>query len=165
MAEPPKGPAVFSTKCGRFQYKPARNNVPCIVRSDYWEDVQSMAISLKQKFPEYCQPMTLREVQVIENYFDPYDIQMHSRAFLVHVLELIVAWNMLGAINEVNQFAARWKEENPEAYQALLFNSSIEDVFSDLELRSVKRDILESALNIMIKSRYPEGKFPIYARQ
>ena len=157
MAEPARGLAMFSTKLGRFQYKAARRSARCIIRSDYWDDVHFMAQSLQNEFPQQCGCMTMREVQRIDDYFDPLDIQMQSRTFLIHVLELLVCWNALDAVQKVNQFAQSWKEGNLEAYDSLAFNAKIEDVFSKQDIDEVRCDILDSALNLLVKWKYPEG--------
>ena len=57
-----------------------------------------MAESLGSQFPEQYEPMTMREVQCVEDYFDPLDIQIYSHAFLTFVLELIVCWTSFNSI-------------------------------------------------------------------
>lgn len=116
-----------------------------------------MAKQLQSEFPDHCNSMTQREVQTLENYFDPLDIQMHSRPFLVHVLELIVCWNLLASIHEVNEFAENWIVANPEAYERLNFNAAVTDVFHEYDIQNKRRDLLESALNQLVKWKYPEG--------
>lgn len=44
----------------------------------------------------------MREAQCIEDYFDPFDIQINPHAFLTCVLELIVCWNLFKSIQKVD---------------------------------------------------------------
>ena len=44
----------------------------------------------------------MREAQCIEDYFDPFDIQILSHAFLTSVMEIIVCWNLFKSIQKVD---------------------------------------------------------------
>ena len=159
------GPAVFSTKRGRLQHKQPRPYFQVIVRSDRDDDMRDMAIKLCQEFPEYCVSMTMEEVQHLGKYFDPYDIQIQTPAFLTHVLEYIVSLSFAAAVVKSQAFAARWKEEYPRSYERLAFNAKVDEVFSEEHRNAIQKRDLESILNILIRGKFPEGMTHIARRE
>ena len=101
--------------------------------------------------------MTMYEVQFLEDYFDPFDIQIYSHVFLIYVLELLVCWNFLREVHGVDNFAFVWMTNNPDAYDRLHFIIDVDDVFVHQEIESVGFRVLESALNKLISWRFPQG--------
>ena len=138
-----QGKAIFSTNLQ--QYAPHRAELPLapiILRSDCFEDVESMVSRLRKKYPQESRKITL-PVNNIYEYFDHRDVHLHGTNFILSVLGHIGAANAERA-TRVELFARHWVNNNIDRFCSI--NQATQELFNANEKEQHHESFLQDVL-------------------
>jgi len=154
-----KGPAHFSTDMGQRPARDALEFMAVAVRSDPEADRKAMVSYLCLKFPLECRLLT-PGTAVVQEYFDGWDIKYHNYKFLYVVLQEMAQANAARSaaqVEQVNDFVARWRATNEEAFTHLSMADCLEDVFTSEDIEEYGLDIVVDAWKQLQQEKFNEG--------
>ena len=138
-----QGKEIFSTNLQ--QYAPQRAELPLapiILRSDPFEDVQSMVSRLRNKYPQESKKITV-PINNIYEYFDHRDVHLHGTNFILSMLSHIGVENVERA-TRVELFAQHWMNNNIDRFCSI--NQGTQELFNADEKEQHHESFLQDAL-------------------
>lgn len=157
MGDATQGRALFSTNQGQCARREANPNMRVVIRSSSDDDCCGMAADLQDRFSELCTDMKQDQAENVEDYFDGYDIGLHSRNFLHRVLSRIVWTNFNREIQRVNEFVRCWLANNAVAFELLTNEHTIDHIFTKHDIQEWGLGTAESALKILRQRKQLQG--------
>ena len=132
------GKAIFSTRNGEYARRERVPSMRTILRSDPIEDQHTMVARLQEDFPDVCKtigiPVTDSDVY---EYFDYCDAAVHGFEFLRAVLAYIAGLNATfnaERVLKVQDYVARWKKTNIEAFGYTRPYHAVTDLFTEEDI-------------------------------
>ena len=114
-------PANFSTKFGELPKRGLLPGAPCVIHTDFKNDITVMAAQLQRDWPERIWDINKSPThwEDLLTWFDPYDIHILGASFLLQVLYRI--WEQNAAATKemeavIDEFAAEWVSCNENSY-------------------------------------------------